>query len=636
MNFHTTIVRPLKFDSPFLVFGGPYSNLEALESMLLEADRLGIPPSSVVCTGDVIAYCADAFACVKKIRSTGMHVIMGNCEESLALSAEDCGCGFMPGSACDKLSAAWFEHASRTIDAEARAWMAALPRTLSIETGGMELAVIHGGATRINRFIFGSTNTQQKAADIDHLAVNGVIGGHCGIPFTQKIGDRFWHNAGTIGVPANDGTPRVWFSVFTPQANGLRIEHRALEYDHQTAAKKMHAAGLPAEYADSLATGLWPNCDVLPYKEITERGVALQSGSCFVETRNSERNEPRRVKPVTQLLWPIGARDNRTRLAEEKFSNARTTADGEPRASVALKTLNTLWVNTGTLCNIACKNCYIESNPRNDRLAYISCDEVKAYLDEIERESLGTAEIGFTGGEPFMNPQFLDMLEEVLLRGYRALVLTNAMKPMQRFKTRLLEMNERYSKLLSLRISLDHYSQDRHEEERGVGTFRSTLDGMKWASQNGFGLSAAGRTMWNEQEQTSRAGFAKLFDDESIAIDAWNPATLVLFPEMDESVDVPEVTTKCWSILDKSPEMLMCSASRMVVKRKGAEKPVVLACTLIAYDPQFELGSTLREASADVYLNHPHCSRFCVLGGASCSPSKTSPSTAVHAHVAAD
>ena len=57
----------------------------------------------------------------------------------------------------------------------------------------------------------------------------------------------------------------------------------------------------------------------------------------------------------------------------------------------------------------------------------------------------------------------------------------------------------------------------------------------------------------------------------------------------------------------------------MVVKRKGANKPAVVACTLLPYATEFELGNTLEEAASDVALNHPHCAKFCVLGGASCS-----------------
>jgi hypothetical protein len=132
-------------------------------------------------------------------------------------------------------------------------------------------------------------------------------------------------------------------------------------------------------------------------------------------------------------------------------------------------------------------------------------------------------------------------------------------------------------------------------------------------------MAVAGRTVWGESDADSRAGYAALFDREGFDIDANNPAVTVLFPEMDEMVEVPEITTACWDILGKAPDSPMCASSRMVVRRKGAGKPAVLACTLLAYDPQFEMGETLAEAEKPVQLNHPHCAKFCVLGGASCS-----------------
>jgi hypothetical protein len=154
-------------------------------------------------------------------------------------------------------------------------------------------------------------------------------------------------------------------------------------------------------------------------------------------------------------------------LDPAKFRDPHLTAKRERRATVALKRLRTLWFNTGTLCNLTCRNCYIESSPRNDSLVYLSAAEVSEYLDEIERNALGTEEIGFTGGEPFMNPQFPAMLEDALRRGYRALVLTNAMRPMMKMAAPLLTLTERYSQCLMVRVSLDHYSQSLHELERG-------------------------------------------------------------------------------------------------------------------------------------------------------------------------
>jgi uncharacterized Fe-S cluster-containing radical SAM superfamily protein len=309
------------------------------------------------------------------------------------------------------------------------------------------------------------------------------------------------------------------------------------------------------------------------------------------------------------------------KLDVHKFKDPYFTLTGEPRASVALKRLRTLWFNTGTLCNITCRNCYIESSPRNDRLVYLDHAEVLAYLDEIARDGWGTQEIGFTGGEPFLNPDLLRMMADCLSRGFRVLVLTNAMRPMQRKKSKLSELNSRFGRDLTVRVSLDHFTPERHEEERGPGTFRPTLEGLIWLARSGFRVAVAGRTMWNDDPQSERDGYARLFSEHGIPIDAHDPAALVLFPEMDANADVPEISEACWGILGKSPSDVMCASSRMVVKRKGSARPGVLACTLVPYDEQFELGTTLKEAAASVRLNHPHCAKFCVLGGGSCSAS---------------
>ncbi len=301
-----------------------------------------------------------------------------------------------------------------------------------------------------------------------------------------------------------------------------------------------------------------------------------------------------------------------------KFRDPERTAQGERRARVHLNKLETLWINTGTLCNLTCRNCYIESSPSNDRLVYITHAELCAYLDEIERDKFGTRTIGFTGGEPFMNPDMVAMLDEVLSRGFEALVLTNAMKPMMKTSAALLDVQKRLGKRLTIRVSLDHYSRDLHELERGPKAWKPALEGLRWLSGNGFKIDIAGRLFSGEPEARMRAGYARLFERESINLDAFDGAHLVLFPEMDERVDVPEITESCWDILGVSPDAMMCASSRMVVKRKGAERPVIVPCTLLPYAPEFELGHTLAEAFGEVRLNHPHCARFCVLGGASC------------------
>jgi len=304
-----------------------------------------------------------------------------------------------------------------------------------------------------------------------------------------------------------------------------------------------------------------------------------------------------------------------------KFVDRFVTVNGQNRASVALSNPETLWFNTGTLCNIECSNCYIASSPTNDDLVYLTSDDVADYLEQLSEIGWGVTEIGITGGEPFMNPDILDILRRALKRGYDVLVLTNAMAPMMRPKVQrgLQELHSEFGEKLALRVSLDHYQQEKHDQERGTGSFAKTITGMSWLRDIGIKTAVAGRIEFADSEESARDGYAELFKELGFSINAYDPSQTVLFPEMDVTADVPEITTSCWGILGKSPDDVMCASSRMVVKRKGEIQPTVLACTLIAYDQAFELGSTLKEAEQDVYLNHPHCAKFCVLGGASCT-----------------
>lgn len=262
-------------DGPVLAFGGPYGNLEATGALIGMARQLGIPASRAICTGDIVAYAADPQAVADLLRAWGCAIVMGNCEEALAADAADCGCGFAEDSACAVLSGQWFGATRRDLDDGTKRWMGTLPRRIDFTLGGRRFAAIHGGVSRINQFIFASTTADEIAAQIASADVDGIVAGHCGIPFSRLVGSRLWHNAGAIGMPANDGTARTWFSVLTPGDDGIGIAHHALDYDYRAAAAKIHARGYPVAYAVGLLDGLWPSCDVLPAAECGMRGTAL-------------------------------------------------------------------------------------------------------------------------------------------------------------------------------------------------------------------------------------------------------------------------------------------------------------------------------------------------------------------------
>ena len=304
----------------------------------------------------------------------------------------------------------------------------------------------------------------------------------------------------------------------------------------------------------------------------------------------------------------------------QKFKDMFTTAKGEQRAFVDLSEIKTLWFNTGTKCNLSCDNCYIESTPTNDRLSYISANEVEPYLIELNEAKEPTELVGLTGGEPFLNPDIIPIISTILKHDFEALVLTNALRVIDRKKDELLQLKEVYGDKLHLRVSLDHYSLELHEKERGKNTFLKTLENIKWLYKKGFNLSIAGRSLKDEDLEKATNEYKNLLVHNGVDIDL--STKLVVFPEMDTNRDVPEITTECWGILNKSPDQQMCATERMIVKRKGSDKPTVLPCTLIAYDEEFDLGHTLSSSERRVHLKHKFCAQFCVLGGASCSSTK--------------
>ena len=271
----TTLALGDLSNGPVLIFGGPYSNLAATEAMRAKAQSLNIPSERTICTGDLVAYCAEPAETVDLIREWGIPVVMGNCEESLAFDASDCGCGFDEGSACSVLSVTWYRYATALINESQRRWMADLPREISFQFGGFDFKVIHAGAASINQFVFESDSGADKRAQIDRVKADVIIGGHSGIPFGQNLGHQSWLNSGVIGMPANDGSSDVWYMLLEVTDSGFTASWHRLVYDHELSQCSTEAAGMP-EYAKALGDGLWPSLDVLPEAERQQQGVRLQ------------------------------------------------------------------------------------------------------------------------------------------------------------------------------------------------------------------------------------------------------------------------------------------------------------------------------------------------------------------------
>jgi predicted phosphodiesterase len=271
-----------KISSRLLIFGGPYSNLAATQAIYDKARDLKITADHIICTGDIVAYCGEPLQTVDLIREWGIHVVKGNCEESLATNQLDCGCGYEQGSACSTLSVAWYEFANQRIDTASREWMEQLPHSITFSIRDYKFKVVHASVSSINQFIFASTPAQVKSDQIALSGADAVIGGHSGIPFGQAVGAGLWLNAGVIGMPANDGSSDGWYMLLDPDQNGFELSWHRLRYPAEISQSTTREAGMEA-YANALIDGLWPTLDILPAIEREQRGKPLKPSTISIE-----------------------------------------------------------------------------------------------------------------------------------------------------------------------------------------------------------------------------------------------------------------------------------------------------------------------------------------------------------------
>ncbi|GKY89014.1 metallophosphoesterase family protein [Sinisalibacter aestuarii] len=257
---------------PVIAYGGAVGNLAALGALLRDVSRAGVPAGNVICTGDIAGTCAQPAECIAATRAYRHHVVAGNIERQLAACAGESGAGFAPGSLSMRRAVAGWRFADRHTDAAARDWMEGLPDALVFAHEGRRWAVVHGGFTRIARYIWpGSPEVlfEQEINAIEAAAgpLDGVIAGHCGIAFQRVIRGVTWLNAGSIGIPPDDGRRGGRYARL--DADGARILR--LDYDPAPAFAAMVSSGLTQGFDLALMTGHWPTEDILPDEMKTPR-----------------------------------------------------------------------------------------------------------------------------------------------------------------------------------------------------------------------------------------------------------------------------------------------------------------------------------------------------------------------------
>ncbi|MBJ7880799.1 metallophosphoesterase family protein [Gelidibacter salicanalis] len=258
-----------KISGKVLLFGGVYSNLQALQKIKSIAESKNIPPENCICTGDIVGYCAQPEETVQLFQNWGAQSIAGNVELQLRDGATDCGCDFKKGSRCDGFSQLWYPYAQNQLSKDALDFMATLPHHLQFEYADKQVTVVHGSYSNTSEFIFKSTPWNIKQTNFVETNCDVIIAGHCGLPFSDQNNNLLWLNPGVIGMPANDGIPKVWYAILDDSNTTLNFEQHTFEYDHERASKLMYEANLPEVYVKTLLTGLWDNTEILPATEST-------------------------------------------------------------------------------------------------------------------------------------------------------------------------------------------------------------------------------------------------------------------------------------------------------------------------------------------------------------------------------
>lgn len=289
-------------------------------------------------------------------------------------------------------------------------------------------------------------------------------------------------------------------------------------------------------------------------------------------------------------------------------------ANGEARGYIDPHALQELWFHTGTACNLACPFCLEGSKPGDNRLERITLSDVEDLM--IEAVELGVEQFSFTGGEPFIVKDFVNILRFAAERK-PCLVLTNGTDVVLKRMEQIATLTDTKHPI-SFRISIDWPDEARHEEGRGEGTFRQSLQCIAELQQLGFSVSVARQMEPDEDSAAVDAEYQQLLADAGCK----EELRLVAFPDFSvpgDNPEVPVVTQDCMTRYqtEETRRAFMCAFSKMVIKQNGRMR--VYACTLVDDDLRYDQGSNLRAALDErVMLAHHRC-YSCFAYGSSCS-----------------
>ena len=280
---------------------------------------------------------------------------------------------------------------------------------------------------------------------------------------------------------------------------------------------------------------------------------------------------------------------------------------------VGLKRLETLWFQlTGTLCNLQCTHCFISCGPKNKTHEMITVDTIQWYLKEPS--TLGVKEFYFTGGEPFLHPQIVDVIKETLNFGTTT-ILSNGTLITQKVAQEFNQISRISKYKLEFIISLESPVEAENDQIRGHGSFQRAIKGIQALLHAGFNpiITTADWTKYGKFAKETDADFRSLIGSLRAPQLRLKKLPLVLLGRSAELIrpyhEDEQVTEKCFDNYDVNN--LQCATSRIVTS-KG-----VFVCPILINDQKAWMGWTLNESLKSYMMESPAC-YTCRTSGLTC------------------
>ena len=440
-------------------FGGAYANPYALRAMLGDARARGC--ARIFNLGDLGGFGAECDAIWPLLTEFGVESIAGNYDIAIGRGDEDCGCGYA-SERDNEFAQLMYDHTRAATGGDFAGWMRGLPGELRETIEGIDLHAVHGSPLAVNDFLWESLGDEELRLRVRESGADVLLCTHTGIPWQRELDGTLVVNVGAVGRPANDGRRETSYALLDLQDGVARAELARVSYDWRAQAESMRAAGLPEVFVETIETGWWTTClEVVPprerargryqvYRDAVPAGFAAGDGAGWADAPADED----RGLPVVSLF------------GTEAFP-AR------------------LWVYSNFHCNLACDYCVVASSPRARRRE-LSAERFRALVDEAVAE--GFRELYVTGGEPFVHPEIVEMIE-YSSDHLPTVVLTNAML----FTGRRAQELERLAgrERLVLQSSVDGVRPETHDRWRGAGSWERAMEGIRFARELGLPLRVA-------------------------------------------------------------------------------------------------------------------------------------------------